>query len=274
MARTISQIAGEFGLARGAAGDPFAAQEEAVLKNVQQSLADIRSQQLESAAARGFGRSSFTEGAFARQTADVLGQVGQQFAQARTQEALAERQFERGLISEQLGADVQSRLLQQQSQQRLEELGAQAGFETGLIGERAAQQRLTLQEQISGELSTLRESGEQARLTQQERFQGEQGIIAQQAQIRADEINLKFDNELEALNARFDRIRQDLPFELEQKARFEKEVLQKKLEVQREQQLIDTVIQTSLNYLLGNLRGADGITGGLSNVLEDITGLF
>lgn len=347
--RTISQIAGEFGLARGSAGDPFAQQETAVLGNISRSLEDIRSQQLEGAQARGFGRSSFTEGAFARQTADVVGQVGQQFAQARTQEALRETGFERDIISQELGADRQIRFLGEQTAAEQELIGSRAQAETGLIGARGVEQRATLADQLSGEreLSALQAqqrlteqaaggaletqfieargaeqraaiqeqtaaqeqltrlgaqeerqtleqrsqsaleqlnvsniarqqlaetTGEQQRLTQAESFAQQGQILQQQAAVRTQEINLQFENDLAALDARFDRIRADLPFELEQKALYQKEILEKQLQVQREQKIVDTAIQTSLNYVLGNLSTEGGLGSGLAGILDDLAG--
>jgi hypothetical protein len=152
MPRTISQIAGEFGLARGASGDPFLQQEQAVLSNIQGTLEQLRSQEQERAQATGFGRSSFTEGLIKQQEADILSNIGTEFARSRTEEALRERDFERGIVREQLGADIQSRLLGEQTQ-----------AETGLIGTRGAQERQTLAQQISGEERLAQVRGEQAR---------------------------------------------------------------------------------------------------------------
>jgi hypothetical protein len=347
--RTISQIAGEFGLARGAASDPFAQQETAVLSNVQRTLEDIRSNAEETASAKGFGRSSFTEGVIQRKEADVFGQVGAQFAQARTADALAEKQFERGIISEELGADRSSRALTESVFAEKELIGARATSETGLIGARGAEQRTTLADQIAGQasLSTQQASqreqeiqqqqaaesgligtrssasideiqakavsssqlitqeaqekrltladqsaaaieqinaaaqgrealavtgGEQARQTQAENYIEQGKIVNQQAQARLDEINANFEKESQLLTERFDRIRADLPFELQQKARYEKEILEKELEVRREQNMIDTVIQTSLSYVLGNLSTEGGIGTGLANILDDLAG--
>lgn len=345
--RTISQIAGEFGLARGATSDPFAQQETAVLSNIQRSLDDIRSNAEEAAAAKGFGRSSFTEGVIGRKEADVFGQVGAQFAQARTADALAEKQFERGIISEELGADRASRALTESVFAEKELIGARTAGEADLIGARGVEQRTTLADQIAGQASlsaqqatqreqeiqqqqaaetgligtrsaskideiqaqavsssqlitkeaqekrlTLAEqseaaidqinaaaqgreelavtSGEQARLTQAENYIEQGKIVEQQAQARINEINANFEKESQILTQRFDRIREDLPFELQQKAKYEKEVLEKKLEVTREQQMIDTVIQTSLSYVLGNLSTEGGVGTGLTNILDDL----
>jgi len=400
MTRTISQIAGEFGLSRGASADPFSQQETAVLGNVQRSLDDIRSQQLESSSARGFGRSSFTEGAFARQTADVVGQVGQQFAQGRTQEALRESDFERGIISQEIGADRASRALtettaaeqrligsraeaetgligargdveerltgvrgaqerltladqiagesgligargeqtrqtqeaqiagessligtrgqqerqtladqiagqssisSQQAEQRLTELQRQGSIEEGLVGTRgqeqrqniaaqqqssqalattsAEQQRLTLADQAGFAMQQTQEnnaareqlaltSGEQQRLTQAESFIAQGQQIQQQADLRITEANNQFANESKLLDEKFDRIREELPFELQQKAKYEKEVLQTRLEIEREQTIIDTAIQTALSYIVGNLSGTglEDMIGGLDDI--------
>lgn len=354
--RTISQIAGEFGLARGANADPFSQQEQSVLGNVQRSLEEIRSQQLESAAARGFARSSFTEGAFARQTEGVVGQVGQQFAQARTQEALREKDFERGIIESQLGADIKTRLFGEQvkgetqligargGQERLtlaqqlagEErlIGTRAQEETGLIGERgqqrigeitaqagvqaalsaqeseqrtteqrlgfqeqqqasqalattqAEERRITLADQSRFALEQLQEqqvgreklagvTGTEQRLTQAESFAQQGQQLTQQAGIRLNEIQQTFDNDILRLNARFDRIRADLPFELEQKAIFEKDVLIKELEVRRDQKMIDNIIQTTVAFAMSNfnttVQGAGDLAAGLLNLFNNET---
>jgi len=356
--RTISQIAGEFGLSRGAAADPFSQQETAVLSNVQRSLDDIRSQQLESDSARGFGRTTFSEGIFARKEADVLGQVGAQFAQARTTEALRESDFERRIITDEIGADRSSRALtestaaetrligargdvetdligargdietdligargaetrttladqisgesaiaSQQAEQRLTELERQKDVETDLISARGAESRAGTAAQISGqkELTTLsaqekrttisdqagfaleqlqqqtqarealaRTAGQEQRLTQSENFieQGKQ--LTQQAQINQDLANTQFENETALLDAKFDRIRSELPFELEQKAKFEKEILKTQLEVIREQKIIDTVLQVSLGYITSNLATPGGIGSKVLDVADDL----
>ena len=96
--RTISQIAGEFGLSRGATADPFSRQEAAVLDNVQKSLDELRSQNQDLSSRRGFGRSTFSDAIFAKQSGDVLSNVNVALAGARTDEALREADFERGII--------------------------------------------------------------------------------------------------------------------------------------------------------------------------------
>ena len=177
--RTISQIAGEFGLSRGATSDPFSRQETAVLSNIQRSLDDIRSQQLESSSARGFGISSFTEGAFARQTADIIGDVGAQFAQARTQEALREADFERGIISEELGADRASRALRERTAAETGLIGVRTGAESDLISARGQQERATLAEQIAGQERLAEIQGAEQRLTQEQRIGGELALTGE-----------------------------------------------------------------------------------------------
>lgn len=261
MTRTISQIAGEFGLARSADTDPFQKQEEAVRANVQRSLADSRSQQLESQAARGLGRSSFTEGLFARKEADVMGQVESQFAQTRLNEELQERQFERGIISEELGADRQSRLIGEQSQATI-----------GQIQAEGEQKRLSLQDQAQYALEQLNianearqqdivASGGQQRLTQEESFLQQQQLLQDKTQAEILQVNERYDNEIRLMNEKYDRLRTELPFELQQRAEYEKEILREELEVRREQNLIDATIGASLNYILGNLGSSQGISG-------------
>lgn len=358
--RTISQIAGEFGLARGASSDPFSRQEAAVLENVQRSLSENRSRAEELAARKGFGRSTFSEGLFEKQAGDVLSNVNVALSRARTDEALREADFERGIIAQELGADRQSRLLQEQTAAETSLIGArgeqqrstladqilgnvelarvqaeearatqaqQISGEAGLIGARGAEERLTLQgrgdveaelirargaqdilaiearQASSKELITqeaeqkrktiqeqsrlafeqLKESnaaqerlaittGQQQRLTQAESYIEKNKAIQLQSQNRIAEINLQYQNDLKAMNERFDRIRADLPFELQEKAKYEKDVLNTQLNIIREQKLTDTVIQTTLSYLLSNFESLGGIgnIGGLS-ILGDLS---
>ena len=51
--RTISQIAGEFGLSRNSTADPFAKSEQATLDIISQQLSEFRSQAVESQSASG-----------------------------------------------------------------------------------------------------------------------------------------------------------------------------------------------------------------------------
>mgnify|MGYP003634524837 FL=1 len=164
-ARTISQIAGEHGLNRNSTKDPFAAQEKAVTDQVSKQLEESQSRQLESASSRGFGRSSFTEGAFAREREGVFGALGTEFARARNDESLRERGFERDIISNQLGADITSR---QQT-------------------EAGTQQRLTLADQLAGESGFIGQRGEENRLTQDSSLQGQSGLLAQQQEFATQE---------------------------------------------------------------------------------------
>ncbi len=192
--RTISQIAGEFGLTQGAASDPFARSEEATLNVISKSLADLRSQITEEQAARGFGRSSFTEGIAAQREADVLAKTGVSFAQARTAEDLRQRDFERGIIGQAVTADIQTgQILPAQTAAERELITARAGAETGLIGARAGaeesligargtEQRTTLAQQIAGEEQLATVKAEQARQTLAQQISGEQELVAQRAQ--------------------------------------------------------------------------------------------
>jgi len=358
MARTISQISGEFGLSRGATADPFSKQEAAVLSNVQRSLQDIRSQQLESESGRGFGRSSFADAAFSRQAEGVVGQVGQQFAQARTQEQLAENQFQRNIIGQQVGADVSSRLLgeqtaaeqqligsrgaeqrltdiagveartaseqqligargsdtrqtlaqqiagqqdlsAQQAQQQLgqleaatqaetgligaraesqkdlladqiagqsalstqeaaqqiDKIQAAAGVEEGLIGARGAEQRLGIQEQAQAAESLAQVQGIEQRITQSQNFQEQGNLINQKAEIQTQQANQQFQNDLALLNQKYDRVIQSLPEEFKLKAEYEEQVFENKLQITREQQIVDFATEAAFTQLLSILGG-------------------
>ena len=180
--RTISQIAGELNINRNATPDPFSQEEQAVLKNVKRTLENLRSVSESQSAAKGFGRSTFEEGIRAQQEADVLGQTAAQFARGRTQEALAERQFERGLIGQEAAADIEGRLI-----------GERAQAETGLIGARGTEQRLTLADQIAADVAARERgaeleaeriglAGEEQRLTLADQLAGQRGLSSQQAQ--------------------------------------------------------------------------------------------
>jgi len=292
MARTISQIAGEFGLRQNATEDPFAQAEQATLENIQRSLQDIRSQTQEAAQARGFGRSSFTEGIQARQEADILGQTFESFARARQDETLRERQFGRDIISQQIGADITSRQIQEQAGAESQLIGARGEQERQtlsqrILGEqqleavRGAQSRETLAQQLTGEvqLEELRgaekrkslETQSDLQLEQQRqqqagqqtlaRIQGEEareleglrgtqaiGLVQEQNRAQLSQLNQQFLNESQLVQQRFDTIMKNLPEELRLKAEYEKDVLQKELEVRREQQVVDIAIQTIFKY--------------------------
>ena len=95
--RTISQIAGDFGLARGSNPKVFKKAEKATLGTIDKHLNQLQSNIAAGAFGRGQGRSTFSEGLFQQERADILGRVGQQFAQARLSDVLADRQSDRGL---------------------------------------------------------------------------------------------------------------------------------------------------------------------------------
>lgn len=173
--RTMSQIAGEFGLSRNSTADPFAKSEQATLDIISQQLSEFRSQAVESQSARGFGRSTFDEAVLRRQETDVLGQVGSQFAQARTTDDLRERDFERGLLTRGIEADITTDQL----------LPAQTAAERELIGARGGEQRLTLADQLAGDtqLTELRGDIESGLLD----TRGDQSISQIQEQVIGEE---------------------------------------------------------------------------------------
>lgn len=174
--RTISQIAGEFGLTRNATKDPFASQEKAVTEQIKRQLAEQQSRQLESASARGLGRSTFTEALLAQQSGDVLGRVGSEFAKARTQEALRENDFQRDIIRDQLGADIENRLIGDRGEQDRLTLTQQLLGGTKQIQERGNQDRQTLAQQIAGQERLAELSGNKDFQLQQERLNSAERI--------------------------------------------------------------------------------------------------
>lgn len=316
--RTITEIQGEYGLTQGATGDAFSQQEAKVLDTVKTALSDIRSQQLESAAARGFARSSFTEGAFAKQAGDVVGQVGVEFARARTEEELRQRQFERGIVGQAVASDLETGLTRVRGEEQRLGIGAQAEAEAGLIPLRGEQQRLTLADQLAGEQQLLEkrteaqrslteaqieaqtaaekqlitsrgeesrlslqaqteaerqligERGTETRLTQAENFLQQGQLLEQQAQIKREQITQDYENQRALLDQKYDRIIESLPFELQQKAIYQKEILETQLEIQREQKLIDATVQTAISYTMEKLKSLTGLAGDLGSTAMDV----
>lgn len=279
--RTISQIAGEHALAREAKKDTFAREEQAVVNTTKRALDELRSQHIEQAAARGQGRSTFQDAIFAKKEADVFSNLSAQFANARTQEVLKENQFERDIIKSAIGTDNESRLLAQKGLQDIsleQEKGSQGLL---LTGEKGLQDRLSLADQSQAALTQLEKSqqgdralvtaqGEQQRLSQTSAANDKLGLLSKEAENRTNEINLQYENEVKLLNEKYARIRENLPFELSEKAKYEKEVLEAELRIQREAKLVDTVIQSTIGYILGNLDAEGGLGSGLKNILDDL----
>ena len=198
MVRTISQIAGDFGLAQNATQDPFAKTEEATLQNLQRQLSEMRSQSQELAAAQGVGRSTFQQGVQARQEEGIVGSVLQQLQGARLQEDLAQRAFERGIV----GAGVQADLAEQAAQagfgRQVGLLGTQADIATQAreqqasiasalteqqagVSERLAEQQGRLQADLAGTQSELQQQRQEQLFEQQEQLTQQQADIATQA---------------------------------------------------------------------------------------------
>jgi len=115
MTRTLTQIQGEYGLNQDAEADPFKNLEESVLSNVDKMLQERESARQEMDAAKGFGRSTFHDAISAKQEGDVISQVGTQFAQARQQDALAQRQMERTITQAAVGHDLEVSKIEEQS---------------------------------------------------------------------------------------------------------------------------------------------------------------
>jgi len=297
MARTISQIAGEFGLARRAAGDPFQKSEEATLQNIGRTLEDIRSQEEEFSAAKGFARSTFEQGVRARREEGILGGVFQEFARARTGEDLAERQFERNLISAGVGADIQEGARETQFGREKQFLTQQEGVRERTdirqadIVSKQSEQRLGLEQELLGTQADIQSKREETLFGRQQQVRGEQrefqtGTIQQQADIQTQAreqqaglretsafqdftrqtqlVNQNFDNQITALERQVALRVENLPEELRLKAEFQKTVLQDELAL-RKQTALDQIFMQSVASLTFNLLKSVGAENALAD---------
>ena len=164
--RTITQIAGNYGLTQNANKDIFADSEAATLATVNKTLAQLRSNNDEINAAKGFGRSTFGDAITAQQQNDVLNPVFAGFAQARQQEDLNQANFGRQVIAAGVGADITSNAAIQNQALNEKTIGYQTGVQT------AAQQTLNAQQgqiQNANTLSQINASQEaQAKINAQQ----------------------------------------------------------------------------------------------------------
>jgi len=101
MGRTINEIAGSYGLSYNADNSPVSTAEQSVLDSVKRAVDQMKSISTESAAGRGMGRSSFTEGYQALQEKDLYAGALSDIAQNRLG-------FEQGLIGYGVQGDIAS----------------------------------------------------------------------------------------------------------------------------------------------------------------------
>lgn len=256
MVRTISEIKGEFGLSDDASKDPFKETEEAVLKTVQDTLAEVRSVDEERLAAKGLGRSTFHFAAQKQQEEGILSDINQQFAQARLQENLRERQFERGIVERGVAADIGEEaaqaefgrttdLLTQQTEKQKEiaefstEQSKELLAEQQRLSEQTATAGLERQKEISEFQQELGEETAEAALGRQEQLAGTQAELAErqlrtQGEVQRLNIDRQHQNDLASLQEQSRIKMENLPEELRLTAAKELQLLTQELDIKRE----------------------------------------
>ena len=204
--RTITQIAGNYGLTQNANKDIFADSEAATIATVNKTLAQLRSNNDEINAAKGFGRSTFGDAITAQQQNDVLNPVFANFAQARQQEDLNQANFGRQVIAAGVGADITSNAAIQNQALNEKTIGYQTGVQT------AAQQTLSAQQGQIQNANTLSQIN--ANQAAQSKINAEQGQIqntntlsqinanqAAQSKINAEQGQIQNTNTLSQISA-------------------------------------------------------------------------
>jgi RNA-binding protein YhbY len=178
MTRTITQIQGEYGLNQNAEDDPFKNLEESVLSNVDKMLQERESARIEMDAAKGFGRSTFHDAISAKQEGDVISQVGTQFAQARQQDALAQRQMERTITQAAVGHDLDVSKMEEQSRIQQE----QYKTHEEIYADRALGEQMKLfSQEKSNMLQNIKSQFDAGELDEAEYFEQSQVAISQLA---------------------------------------------------------------------------------------------
>ena len=171
MTRTITQIQGEYGLNQDSDDTPFKNLEDSILTNIGKFLDERESGRQEMAQAQGFGRSSFHEQAARKQEKDVISEVGSTFAQARLQDAMADKQMERDITKAGVAFDITKGTMQEQTtqavklaeeQQRIHEEQFKS-FEEKYADRALGQQMRLFEEERAGTIQDIRlrfEAGE------------------------------------------------------------------------------------------------------------------
>jgi hypothetical protein len=287
MVRTITQIAGDYGISQNANKDIFANTEAATLAQVDKTLAEMRSQNNELNAAKGMGRSTFSDAIQAQQEKDVLAPVFTQFAQARQAEDINQANFGRSVISQGIAADIYSQQAAQNAALTQETTGFQIGKQTAAtqaINQQSAQlQQQNTAAQIQQTTQATKDINQQASQLQQQNTtsqiqqttQATKDINQQNAQLasaslqeqfglKRQEIQQNFDNQIAALEKQTQLQMENLPEELRLKVEAQKQILQDQIRVQRQTAFDNLQIQFMYNTIANLVPGLRETTGGLN----------
>lgn len=175
MVRTITEIAGTYGLPQDATADPLKQVEATIMEGVKKTLGEVRSTTEEIAAAKGVSRSTFTEQAQIKQEGDILSTVASQLAGYRAQDVLAQKQAERQILQAGIQTDIQKELIGVQTLSQKELTSQQFENQQTLMNQQA---KLAEEAKTADVVRQKEIMAEQTRLQEQ--------INAQQAQFQKE----------------------------------------------------------------------------------------